>query len=297
MTDTPKAQKPDRATAWPDPNAGSAPRRFLAGAKAAFGGFGFVTRHPKVLIWCAAAFVLYVIVMSIVLAFAASWDERFVQALMWERGPAWWQSALYEMARAGLYVLWWIVALLASFTAALPLMAPLFAFLAEATETAFYGFPSEEQTFAVLAREMIQGVIRSLMLVVLNVFAAGFIWLVGFGLGLIFPPLGTAVAIVIGGGWAALWYGLLGMNYTFENNQTSLAKQMQVPQRIAPLLLGYGTVAHLMSYFPPFVPFIVVSATVLVCRLETHGHAELSLRLGQRRSAEQADLADTPAAS
>ncbi len=246
--------------------------------KSAFGGFGVALRHPKVLVWCGAAFVLYALVMVAVLYAAASWDERFVQAVMWERGPAWWQSALYEVARAGLYVLWWIVALLASFTAALPLMAPLFAFVAEATEVAFYGYPAQETTFMELAKEIGKGVLRSLVLVAVNIIAAGFIWLLGSLLGLLFPPLGTVVAIVLGGGWAALWYGVLGMNYTFENSHTSLGKQMQVPQRILPLLLGYGTVAHLMSYIPPLVPFIVVSATVLVCRLEVHGHAELKLR-------------------
>lgn len=286
--------KPDLAMRWPDPNAGSVARRFLTGMQAAFAGFGLALRHTRVLLWCGAAFLLYGAVMSVVLYLAASWDERFVQAVMWERGPAWWQSALYEVARAAIYVVWWFVALLASFTAALPLMAPLFAFVAEASEIAFYGYPAQETPLAVLLKEILQGVLRSIVLVLLNLLAASFIWLLGTLLGMIFPPLGTAVAIIVGGGWAALWYGVLGMNYTFENSHTSLGKQLAVPQRILPLLLGYGTVAHLMSYIPPLVPFIVVSATVLVCRLEVHGHAELTLREAAKSARESEGASSVP---
>ncbi len=277
-TQPPPAISPDPAYGWPDPNAGSVVSRVWAGMRGAFSGVPFALRHPRVLLWCGVTFAVYLAVMGTVLWLAASYDDRFVTHVLWERGPAWWQSALYEIARALLYVVWWILAVLASFTTALPLMAPLFAFLAEATEVAFFGSPSQELDWRVLAREIVQGVFRSLVLVAMNLLAAAFIWLLGTLLGMLFPPLGTAVALVVGGGWTALWYGLMGMNYTFENSHTSLSKQLQVPQRVLPLLLGYGTVAHLMSYVPPLVPFIVISATVLVCRLHVHGHAELTLR-------------------
>ena len=97
-------------------------------------------------------------------------------------------------------------------------------------------------------------------------------------MGLICPPLGTLVAVVVGGGWTALWFGMLGVSYALENNQVTLGTQMTILQQQAPLLLGFGIVAQFFAWLPLTVPLIVISATLLCCRLHRHGHCPLPTR-------------------
>jgi len=125
---------------------------------------------------------------------------------------------------------------------------------------------------------LINSLARSALLSAINVAGTAAIWGVGLLLGLIFPPLGTVFSIIFGGGWAALWFVFIGMTYVLENNRTTLSRQVRLPGRHAPLLLGFGAMAQVMAWFPPAVPVIIVSATVLACRLNRHGHVSMPVR-------------------
>lgn len=286
-----EARRPDRAYDLPDPTLGTGVQRFIAGVKCAFSGFAFTLRHGRVLAWCAGAVGLYLLLWGLILWLAAAWDQSFVTSLLWLRGPSWWESALWQMARFGLYLLFWIAAVLLAFVIALPLMAPVFTLLAEVVEQAFYGDAARlETSWAELAREMAVSLTRSAALSMFNLAGAAAIWAIGLAAGLVFPPLGTALGVVFGGGWAAMWLAIIGMSYVLENNRTPLAEQLRLPGRNLPLLLGFGTVAQVMAWLPLTVPLIVVSATVLCCRLGRHGHVGLSVRAQweQRRAGDLA---------
>ena len=169
--------------------------------------------------------------------------------------------------------------LLLAFSIALPLMAPVFTLLAEMVERSFYGsVAGASGTPAELAKELINSLARSLLLSSLNVAGAALIWGLGLLLSLIFAPLGTVFSVLFGGGWAALWFVFIGMTYVLENNRTTLSMQVRLPGRHTALLLGFGAVAQFMAWLPPAVPVIIVSATVLCCRLNRHGHVPMPLR-------------------
>ncbi len=270
---------PDRLFSAPDPTLGSKPRCFLNGLQSAFAGVAFTFRHGRMLGWMAAAVALYLLIWVAVLWAAAAWDDDFAQTLLWVRGPSWWESALWQISRVLIYIVFWIIALLLAFSIALPLMAPMFTLLSEMVERSFYGdIAGATGTPAVLARELINSLARSLLLSTLNILGAATIWGIGLLLGLIFPPLGTVFGVAVGGGWSALWFVFIGMTYVLENNRTSLSQQVRLPGRHTALLLGFGTVAQVMAWLPPTVPMIIVSATVLCCRLNRHGHIPMPIR-------------------
>ncbi len=271
--------RPDKTWSAPDPTQGSTFRCALNGVQAALAGFSFTFRHSRIFAWVAAAVAFYVLIWVVVLWSAAAWDSDFAELLLWVRGPSWWESALWQITAALVYVLFWSLALLLAFAIALPLMAPMFTLLAEMVERSFYGDTvGSEGTPAALARELLNSLARSLLLSVTNVLGAAAIWGVGLLLGLIFPPLGTVFGVLVGGSWGALWFVFIGMTYVLENNRTSLSKQVRLLGRHRALLLGFGSVAQVMAWFPPAVPVIIVSATVLCCRLNRHGHVPMPLR-------------------
>lgn len=275
----PASRSPDRAWQEADPAQGTPLRRAWQGMQAAFGGFGFAVRHGDVAAWVAGAVAWYLLIWIVVLWTAAAWDHDFAEALLWVRGPSWWESALWQAAQVLVYVVFWILALVLAFVVALPLMAPVFTLLAEVVERRFYGDVAHTAySAAEMARELVNSLFRSLILALINVLGAAVIWAVGMALSLIFPPLGTIFAVVVGGAWAAMWFAFMGMNWLLENNRSALSHQFGLAGRQFPLMLGFGALAQVLAWLPPTVPLIVVGATVLCCRLNRHGHVALPLR-------------------
>ncbi len=262
-----------------DPLAGHALSRLLAGLRAAPAGFRFALKHPAVLRWTLAAEVVYLAVWVAVIWAAAAYDARFVQWALWEPGPAWWQTALHSVAEVLLYVVFWLITLLGAYAVAMPITSPLFSFVAEATEAAFFGTDAPPgPPVAELVMELLRSVRRSVALLLVNVLGAAGIWLVSSVLGLVFPPAGTVVGVAFGGGWSALWIGMSGVNWVLENNRAPFAQQSRLARESVPLLLGFGLLAQWIAFIPLTAPFVVISGSMLVCRLHAHGRCPLPLR-------------------
>ena len=280
---------PAATRASPSPISGSFFADFLGGARAAFGGFKWPLRDRRVALWTGLAIVVYVGIWTAAMWAAAHWDERVVKLLLWPRGPAWWQSALYEIAQALLYTVYWLAAVVMTFVVALPAVSPIFAFVAEATENAYFGDPiAHASSMSELVRELVLSVGRSLLLVCVHVAGSLTIWMVGFGAGLLFPPAASVVSVTVGGAWSALWIAMATMSWVMENNRAPLAQQLRLLTGQPGLLLGFGLIAQVLAWVPVTAPLVVVSSTVLVCRLNEHGQCALPLRDGHRRSRDSA---------
>ena len=68
------------------------------------------------------------------------------------------------------------------------------------------------------------------------------------------------------------------MNFGLENHYVGLGKQLGLMTRYPSLLIGFGALGQFLAWIPPMAPVLVVSATILACRLHAHGHLELPLR-------------------
>lgn len=249
------------------------------GFKAALAGFGWVLRDRRVAIWTLVAVVAYVALWSASLYAAASWDDRTVAAIMWPRGTSWWASAAYEIAQTALYVVYWFSVLVLTFVVALPAVSPLFAFVAEATENAFFTDSiAHASSKTELTIELLKSVARSLVLVTIHLAGATAIWFASLLVGLLFPPAATLISIVIGGTWSALWIGMASVSYVLENNRTPLGHQLRLIADMPAVLLGFGMVAQILTWLPLTAPIAVVSATILVCEINQNDHCDLPLR-------------------
>ena len=263
----------------PDPLAGGATGQLWTGVKAAFAGFSWIRRDRHVAMWTAGAIVVYLGLWVGAMMLAAQWDDRLIGMALWPRGPAWWQSALYEVARFFLYALFWLSAVLLTFVLALPAVSPLFAFVAESAEDAYFGVRvAHASTIRELIVELLKSVGRSLLLVAIHLAGSATIWLLGFGFGLLFPPAASVVSFVLGGAWSAMWIALATMSWVLENNRAPLAQQLRMVADQPALMLGFGVVSQPLTWVPLTAPIVVVSSTVLVCRLYEHGHCDLPLR-------------------
>ncbi|GEM_PF-3448527 len=272
---------PAMPEAHDDPTGKNPAAGFWSGVKAAFGGFGLVRKDGRVLRWTLLATAVYLVLWAIALYLVARYDDRVVNELLWPRGPAWWESTLWEIARGLLYLVFWLAALLVTFVIALPVISPLFAFVSEAAETAYFGTEvSHRSNPAELAIELVRGVVRSAGLAITHVAGSGAIWLIGTAIGLFLPPVGTAITVVVGGAWSALWIAMTGVSWPMENNRTPLPRQLRVLPENFPVLLGFGLIAQVLAWIPFTAPITVVSGTLLACRLHRAGRLELPLRIG-----------------
>lgn len=264
-----------------DPAIGGALRRLFSGLAAALAGIGVAFSERRILRWTLLAVAIYCVIWVAVIVVAAAWDARFVEALLWTPDASWWQGLLHRIASVLLYIVFWLAVLVATWMVAMPIVSPIFAFVAEAAECAFLDVPAPPTpALRELGVEAIRSVRRSLLLVGVNVAGAVCIWLVGVLSGLIFAPLGTAVGVVVGGGWACGWVALSSCSYVLENNRVSFADQMRLLRSMPTLMVGFGLVGQLLAILPFTAPFVVVSATVLICRLHRHGHCPLPVRDG-----------------
>lgn len=266
-----------------DPGRGSVVTQAWAGVRAALAGFSWCFRSRSIAVWTGAAVLIYVTLWSVAMYVAASWDDRLVHAVMWPRGTAWWESAAYEIAKSALYFVFWLAAVVMTFVVALPIVSPVFAFVAEATENEYFQDPiAHRSSVSELLKELLHSVVRSAALVALHLSGAIAIWVFGLLAGLLFPPAATLIGVALGGGWSAAWIAMAAASYAFENNRTPARRQLALLNAKPGLLLGFGAVAQFMAWIPFFAPLTVVSATVLLCRLHDFGHVELPLRRGHQ---------------
>lgn len=269
---------PDRLASAPDPLASGRSGRLWLGVRAAFAGLGFALRHRRVLLHALLAVVVYVAVWAVVVWQAAAHSDAVILPLLGPKGAQWWQAVGWDALYILALIAWWLGALILAFVVATPLMAPFFSLLAEAAEVAFYGTPPRSIDLKTRIREMTAAVGRAAVLATVQIVGALLIWAVCAAIGLIFPPAGAFLGAVLGGLWSSLWYAMLAVSHALENHHVPLGVQLNLPSRMGSLLLGTGLVGQLLAWFPPAIPFVVVGASVLVFRLEQHGHVGLSLR-------------------
>ena len=275
MTHPPQVDPPPDV----DPLAGPRLGQFGRGLAAAFAGFGWVWRHPDARGPIVVAIAIYCAVWLAALATAATWDAPFARFAVDEIGPAGWQLVLTAALRGLAYVLFWVLAVLLALLFALPVCAPVFAWVADRTERRWFGgVPIAGASWRTLAVEMARGFGRALALVALQVAGAALLWLPGFVVGLAVPPLGAAWAFGIGGCWNALWLALALGSFALDNARLPLPEQLALVRRAAPLLAGFGVAAQVLGWVPFAVPFLVVAATLLLCRLHAHGHCRWPTR-------------------
>lgn len=272
----------DRLAAARDPVEGHALARAAEGARTVFRSLSFVARHPRVGRWLLLCMAAYTAVWVAVMWEAAAWQARFLDAVLGVKGTAWWQAALWEIGRALALLGWWLFAIVSVFAIAGPLLSPLFGMLAEAVETAFYGSEPAPLPWPQRLREMAHGVGRAAILGGLQIGGSLLIAGAGFVAGLIFPPLGTLIGTVLGGGWSALWFAMIAMSHTLENHYVGVGRQLALAPRFTATLLGFGLAGQLFAWLPFAAPVLVVAGALLTCRLQTHGHIELPLRKQQQ---------------
>lgn len=268
----------DRHVDASDPLAGSAARQAWTGVRAIAAGLPFAMRHPRVMTWMAASIVVYLLVWGVVLWQSAVWQSPVLHQLLGPKGALWWQELVWSVLYVLAWLAWWLISFALAFAVSSPLMAPLLGMLAEAAETAFFGQEPRQVGWRLRVRELLHGVVRAAILAAMNISGAVAIWLVSTTLGALLPPLGTAVGIGVGGGWSAIWCAIMTMNFALENHFVGVGKQLGLMTKHPSLLIGFGAVGHLLAWIPPMVPVLVVSATVLACRLQVHGHLDLPLR-------------------
>lgn len=261
-----------------DPLEGHGLRQAWTGVSAIAAGLPFAMRHAAVMRWMVASIVVYLLVWGLVLWQSALWQGPVLHQLLGPKGALWWQALVWSLLYALAFIAWWLVSFALAFVVASPLMAPLLGLLAEATETAFFGQEPREIGWDQRAREFAHGVGRAAMLAVMNITGAVAIWLVSTTLGALLPPLGTAFGLLVGGGWSALWCAIMTLNFALENHFVGVGKQLGLMTRHPALLVGFGVVGQLLAWIPPMAPVLVVSATILACRLHAHGHLDLPLR-------------------
>jgi uncharacterized protein involved in cysteine biosynthesis len=251
----------------------------LHGALAALQGFGFAFRHRNLWLLCLAAMLAYALVWLAALALATHLTGPFVHAHLAQPGPASWQQALWQLERAGIYLLAWLLAAALALVLALPLLSPLFSWLAARTERHYFGHDGEPLPGNALV-EPVRALGRAVALSAIQLGGAILLWLTGIALGLIAPPVGSAFALLIGGGWNALWLTAVFIGFALDEHATPLSQQIKLLRQHAATWLGFGLVASVLAWLPPAVPFLVVSGSLLVCRLQAHGHLELRRRSG-----------------
>jgi hypothetical protein len=275
----PGASTPAAVPASRDPGEGSALRRFMAGLTAVAHGYGFALRHTDVLLLCGAAVVCYGAVWLTAIALAIHFDGLVVDALVSSLGNAAWQRALTQFSRALAYLAFWLAALTSAVAVAMPACAPVFSLLADRTERRWYaGCATPAQSWRAIAREMMAGVGRALLLAAIQLVGSVTLWLPGLALGFALPPLGSLYAAVVVGGWNALWYTMAATGFVLENNHTRARDQMTAVRSNWAIFIGFGAVAQWLAWLPPNVPFLVVGATLLTCRLRDHGRCRLPAR-------------------
>ncbi len=262
----------------PDPLAGTPLHQAWTGFRAAGAGFGFTLRHGDLLSVAALAMALYLAVWVAFLWLAATWDGVAVAAVMGPAPESWWAVALWHVGRVLLYAALWLASLVLAATVALPVLSPAFAWLAERVEQRWYGAQVPGQTWGAFAVETLRGIGRGLALLVIEVTGGVALWAVGMVLTLAFAPLGALFTIAVGGGWGALALGATMSGFALENNRVPLAAQLALLRRRTAVWLGFGFAAQWLVWVPLTVPFLVVSATMLVCRLHDHGHCRLPAR-------------------
>ncbi len=269
---------PDALASASDPLAGHAIARFGEGARTVLRSLSFVARHPTVARWLGLCMVAYTVIWGLVMWEAASWQGRVVEALLGAKGASWWEATLWEIGRALTLLAWWLFAILSVFAIAGPLLSPLFGMLAEACEIAFYGTEPRSITMEQRLREMAHGVLRALGLSSIQLAGSLFFAGAGFLVGMVFPPAGTVVGSVFGGAWAALWFAMIAMSHALENHYVGILAQLELGRRSVALALGFGTIGQFLAWVPFAAPVLVVSGSLLVFRLERHGHVALPLR-------------------
>jgi hypothetical protein len=285
----PVASTPTAAPASPDPGAGSPLRRFVAGLAAVAQGYGFALRHTDVLLLCGAALACYGAVWLAAIALAMRFDGVVVDALVSSLGNAAWQRALTQVARAFGYLAFWLATLTSAFALALPACAPIFSVLAERTERRWYaGCETPAHSWRAIAGEMMAGAGRALLLAAIQLVGSVTLWLPGLALGFVAPPLGPLYAALVVGGWNALWYTVAATGFVLENNHTRAHDQLMAVRSNWPVFVGFGAAAQWLAWLPPNVPFLVVGATLLTCRLRDHGHCRLPARDAALAAAEVA---------
>lgn len=263
----------------PDPGAGLASRRFLHGARAALSGFGFALRHGRVLSLCLAAMVVYAAVWGVMLWLASHYDARFAQAVLWQPTEAWWDAALWQITRVGAYVLFWVGAIAVAMALAMPVLSPLFSLLADRVDASYHGDDGAPMPpLPELLAEMLRGFGRALVLVAIQLGGSVGLWLAGLVLSFVVPPLGPIFTVLVGGSWNALWVAMTLSGFALENNRVDLRTQIGLLRGQLAQFVGFGVVAQVLAWLPFSVPFLVVAATLLVCRLHDHGHCPLPVR-------------------
>lgn len=261
-----------------DPLAGHALQRLLEGARTVLRTLSFIARHPRVGRWLLLCMVAYSIVWGLVIWEAASWQDRVLDALLGPKGAAWWEAALWEIGHFLALIVWWLFAVVSIFAVSGPLLSPLFGMLAEAAETAFYGTDPVAIDWPQKLREMAHGALRAAILAVLQIGGSLLFAGAGFLVGLVFPPAGTLIGSILGGGWSALWFAQIAMGHALENHYVGVGAQLALVPRSFALMLGFGVAGQLFAWLPFAAPVLVVAGSVLCFRLERSGHVSLPLR-------------------
>lgn len=266
----------------PQPARDSLARRVWTGATAALQGFGFAFAHRSLWLLCLISTVTYALIWLAVLGLATHLVQVWLRTHLLDSaeshllGSGPWH-ALWQLARAGVYLLAWLLAAAVALVVALPLLSPLFSWLAARTERQYFGQDSAESQALSLV-EPVRALGRAAALGGIQLGGSLLLWLLGLLLSLVAPPLGPPFALLVGGAWNALWLAALLIGFALDEHRTPLTEQIALLRRHAPTWLGFGAVASVLAWLPPAVPFLVVGGTVLVCRMHQRGDARLQGR-------------------
>lgn len=234
------------------PDAANPLYHFAWGLRFFFAGLRMFVRHPSLLMLSLVPIALTVVLL-LLLAFGCAWIIGLLIA-------GWVPDDLRFPAQAVIFIL----ALLLGYFIYLPLARVLLAPFSEALSRKTHlismgdgGWRSDQGW----ARAMVEG----LKLVFFHLFVV----LVALGLGLIFPPVGAPLGILI----AVFLGGLDFLDVPLSARGMPLGKKLGVVGRNKSLVLGFGAASYLMLLIPGvnllLLPVGVIGATLLTDQLES----------------------------
>jgi uncharacterized protein involved in cysteine biosynthesis len=248
------------------------------GAHAALQGFGFARSHQDVRRACLAAVALYLLVWLAIMALAAHFDAQVAARLLGDPAPGGWQRALWYVMDVGFYLLWWLMALLLAVTLALPVLTPLCTIVANRTEQRYFGAEARPMAHGLLT-ELVRGLGRAVLLGSLQLGGTLLLWVAGMALGAGVPLVGAPLAFGLGAVWNALWLAVVLAGFTLDEHDTPWRQQLAMVRRNMAVWLGFGLVANMLAWLPFTMPYLVVAATLQLCRLHESGRVVLQRRL------------------
>ncbi len=252
--------------------------QWFQGTRAALQGFLFARQHPDVRRACLAAVALYLLVWLAIMALAAHFDGPVATALLGQPAPGGWQRALWYVLDVGFYLLWWLMALVLAVTLALPVLTPLCTIVATRTEQHYFASQPRPPAHGLLT-ELARGTGRAVVLSGLQLGGTLVLWLLGMAVGAWLPLVGAPIAFALAACWNAHWLAVVLVGFSLDEHDTPWRQQLAMVRRDLPLWLGFGMVANVLAWLPFTMPYLVVAATLQLCRLHESGRLQLQRRV------------------